>query len=238
MAKTKKEAQTKVAKTSAACLPAKAENKQMPAVAKPVGVEEKSSAPVAKPEKQRQWGKCPIHFTKEEGESKITFKNPDDPNNCSVLERLTGTQDIDLAGEILSGYAALAKPISTSIDNMNVALQSLADSAPKDATEARLCLQAHALHSQGMQYLAKVANASSSMYSEFCMKSAIKLLRLHNETVEAISKYKRGGEQKIVIQHQNVQVNSGGQAIVGGGDVVAGGREGGGVNGKFGEVSP
>lgn len=46
------------------------------------------------------------------------------------------------------------------------------------------------------------------------MKCATKLLRLHNETVEAINKYRRGGEQRVVVQH--VQVNEGGKAIVGG----------------------
>ena len=46
------------------------------------------------------------------------------------------------------------------------------------------------------------------------MKNAIKLLRLYNETIQAITKYRRGGEQKLVIQHVNV--NQGGQAVVGG----------------------
>lgn len=48
---------------------------------------------------------------------------------------------------------------------------------------------------------------------EFYMKSALKLLRLHNETLEAVSRYRRGGEQKVIVQHVNV--NNGSQAIVG-----------------------
>ena len=45
------------------------------------------------------------------------------------------------------------------------------------------------------------------------MKSALKLIRLHTETVEAINRYKRKGEQKVIVQH--VHVEPGGQAIVG-----------------------
>jgi len=30
---------------------------------------------------------------------------------------------------------------------------------------------------------------------------AIKLLRLHNETIEALNRYRRGGEQKVTVTH-------------------------------------
>jgi len=42
---------------------------------------------------------------------------------------------------------------------------------------------------------------------------AIKLLRLHNETIETLGRYRRGGEQKVTVQHVNV--NEGGKAIIG-----------------------
>ncbi len=40
-----------------------------------------------------------------------------------------------------------------------------------------------------------------------------KLTRLYNETVDTLSRYRRKGEQKVVVQHVNV--NQGGQAMVG-----------------------
>ena len=45
------------------------------------------------------------------------------------------------------------------------------------------------------------------------MSQAIKLLRLHNETVDTLGRYRRNGEQKVVVQYVNVQ--NGGQATVG-----------------------
>lgn len=42
-----------------------------------------------------------------------------------------------------------------------------------------------------------------------------KLIRLYNETLEALMKYRRRGEQKVVVTHQHVQINDNGQAIVG-----------------------
>lgn len=114
----------------------------------------------------------------------------------------------------------------------NLAVQSLADSAPQNATEARLCMQEMALYSQGMRYLCSAEQCDMLTQSEFYLKSAIKLLRLHNETIEASGKYRRGGEQRVVVQH--VHVNDGGKAIVGGNLEMGGG----GGNKKTNEGTP
>ena len=79
--------------------------------------------------------------------------------------------------------------------------------------EAKLCAQCTALYAQGMQYLSRVEKSDMMCQIEFNMKCAIKLLRLHNETTEALARYRRKGEQKVVVQHVNV--NDGGKAIVG-----------------------
>jgi hypothetical protein len=92
-------------------------------------------------------------------------------------------------------------------------IQAFAETKPKDLNEARLCLQASTLYSEGMGFLAKANKEGVIDHAAFFMKSAIKLLRLHNETLEVMVKYRRGGEQKVVVQH--VYVNDGGQAIVG-----------------------
>src|SRR3712207_4558513 len=42
---------------------------------------------------------------------------------------------------------------------------------------------------------------------------AVKLLRTYTTQMEALAKIRRGGEQKVIVEH--VQVMSGGQAIVG-----------------------
>lgn len=46
------------------------------------------------------------------------------------------------------------------------------------------------------------------------MNTATKLIRLHNETIDALCRYRRGGEQRVIVQH--IQVNDGGKAVVGG----------------------
>ena len=72
-------------------------------------------------------------------------------------------------------------------------------------------MQSQALFSQGMKNL---ANANSESFSDFYVKDAVKLLRLHNETIEALNRHRRGGEQRVIVQHVNVE--GGGQAVVNG----------------------
>ena len=95
-------------------------------------------------------------------------------------------------------------------NKLEVLYQGLCENKPKDGVEAQLFTQAHTLFSQGMTYLSRAEDQETICRAEHYMKFAIKLLRLHNETVEALNKYRKGGEQKITVQH--VQVNNGGQA--------------------------
>jgi hypothetical protein len=46
-----------------------------------------------------------------------------------------------------------------------------------------------------------------------CGSLAVKLMRTYTAQVEALARLRRGGEQRVIVQHVNV--NEGGQAIVG-----------------------
>jgi hypothetical protein len=50
---------------------------------------------------------------------------------------------------------------------------------------------------------------------------ATKLMRLYNETLDCLNRHRRKGEQKVTVQHVNV--NNGGQAVIG--DVNTRGRD-------------
>lgn len=170
-------------------------------------------------------GKCSIRFFEINSE-KIDWEHPilREPYKSwkVALQHLTATTDSAIAEEIfIKGLNAL--PGKNAARKANIAVQSLADSTPHDAIEARLCMQETTLYSQGMEYLSRADKTDNILHAEFYMKNAIKLLRLHNETIETHSKYHRGGEQRVVVQH--VQVNDGGKAIVGGNLAMNGGGE-------------
>jgi hypothetical protein len=167
---------------------------------------------------------CRIHFSvSNEAEDLVNIAwSKDMPKDGQtafkyIMQDLTGTVNGDLAIELHAGTAA-AMPGSMYGDlpkNKNIAAQFLSELQPKDATEAMLCSQLIALHAQAMEYLRRAEKAELLHFQDSCMNNASKLLRLHHATLEALMRYRRKGEQKVVVQHQYVQVNDGGQAIVG-----------------------
>ena len=98
-------------------------------------------------------------------------------------------------------------------------LVSINDIKPKDAIEAMLAAQMVATHNAAMQNLERANGLlNSKVYKEIELGSkafnvANKLTRTYTMQMEALQRYRGKGAQKMVIEHVNV--NSGGQAIIG-----------------------
>jgi len=174
--------------------------------------------------------KCPVYcIPNEDGKGygiSLNFETSEEnikPENIynEKLCELTGTKNRELAANIIKDAASAICGYSNFGSKKNIVLQSLSEQQPKDIHEARLCAQAAALYSQGLDYLDR---ARSVLFDEgtfakdhwhiIFMKAAVRLLDLHTKTVTELARYKQNGEQRIIVQH--VQVNDGGQAIVGG----------------------
>jgi hypothetical protein len=165
--------------------------------------------------KPARFGKCHIKFTND-SEGKVQFNfNPTTQSEDNILYKMTGVRDEELAQEIIdSGERALPERYDESKRN-SVAYQTLADLEPKDSNEARLCLQAAALYSQGMNYLRRAERVlgdgtaiAIDHWNKIFMNNAVRLLNLHAKTIDTISRYRQRGEQRITVVHQNVNVVS------------------------------
>lgn len=131
----------------------------------------------------------------------------------AVLE-VCATENKDLALSSMD-QTARAMPLSmTKNERFNIALQAQAEMQPADAMESRLVNQMTALHTQGMELLRLAGYQDMKCHAEHYLKYAVKLFRLHNETLETFTRYRRGGEQRVTVQHVNV--SNGGQAVVAG----------------------
>jgi hypothetical protein len=64
-----------------------------------------------------------------------------------------------------------------------------------------------------MSLLARTRGDMGDECKALYIKMATKLLRLENETIEVLTRYRNRGAQKYVVQHVNVE--GGGRAIVG-----------------------
>ena len=136
-----------------------------------------------------------------------------------------GTYDLDLIDHIFNQIVSIcfagksaseAKILST-----NGALAALLEIDPQDSTELMLATQMVTAHNVAME-MARRALLVENQTDEgvnFNVNRMTKLMRTYTAQMEALNKYRSKGQQKITVQHVNV--NEGGQAIVG--DVTQGG---------------
>jgi len=98
-------------------------------------------------------------------------------------------------------------------NELNAGLAAIDGIKPADETEAMLALQMVATHQTAMDMLIHAKGVENTPHRQECGSLAVKLLQTYTAQVEALSRLRRGGEQRVVVQHVNV--NEGGQAIVG-----------------------
>jgi len=84
---------------------------------------------------------------------------------------------------------------------------------PRDQIDAMLASQMAAVHVHAMKYANRLAHAEDLVERESAERGLVKLTRIFAAQVEALKRYRTGGEQTVTVQH--VSVSEGGQAIVG-----------------------
>ena len=107
---------------------------------------------------------------------------------------------------------------------MNLALDGVAALAPRDGMEVMLCSQLVVLYSQSMEFLRRGMLDDQIMDGvDRNVNQTTKLLRAFATINECLRTYRGGGQQKVTVEHVNVQ--AGGQAIVGTVNKGVGGRD-------------
>src|SRR5215204_7261491 len=95
---------------------------------------------------------------------------------------------------------------------------------PENEIEAMLAGQMAVTHALSLELLGRARRAEQLPQFESAATYATKMLRTFAVQAETLAKLRRGGEQKVTVEH--VHVHSGGQAIVGavtGGSPLPGG---------------
>lgn len=126
-----------------------------------------------------------------------------------------GTPSAEFAAHMVGQLATATRSPSRRSPNaveLNAGLASVDSIRPENEMEAMLAVQMYATHDAAMEMLDK-AKRSDSKHLQECGSLAVKLLRTYTAQIEALSKIRRGGEQKVRVEH--VHVYPGGQAVVG-----------------------
>ena len=131
-----------------------------------------------------------------------------------------GTKSSAFAEALLEACANVSGSKEGLERDKSKALAIVAEIAPQEGIEAMLATQMAAVHVTAMRQSRLLATSETIPQFDAHEKAFNKLMRTFTAQMEALRKYRHGGKQTVTVQHVNVE--DGGQAIVG--NVEAGGR--------------
>lgn len=159
-----------------------------------------------------------------QGEKAPTFgmDHPDKLLASALLMEALGTVSVDFVNGLVAQLANVdARGSEIDEGRLNFLLSVVKDIKPKDQLEAMLAAQMAVVHVTMLRFTRQLADAETLQQQDSAERTLNKLARTYLMQMEALKRYRTGGEQKVTVQH--VSVSEGGQAIVG--NVTQGPRE-------------
>jgi len=151
----------------------------------------------------------------------ITCTSMDGDFNFIALCDMTGTTEWDSAQMLLDSLLYL----DPKAKEFNGAVSLLHGIHPQNEIEGMLATQMIACHKLGMDFLRRTQGENLTHDSvDRNTNRATKMFRNFALLTETLHKLRNGGQQKIVVQHQNIQAQAGSQVI---GNAIPGGGVGG-----------
>ena len=165
---------------------------------------------------------APLKLEKDEnGNTAISFDHEDSVIASRLGLEAFGSGSYDFLAGILDSLCDATDATGTnSVERMNFVMSVVQGIEPQDEIEAMLTAQIAVTHRLMMRQAGRLARTSLLYNTEIAGRLYNQLARTFTAQVEALKRYRTGGEQKVRVEH--VTVNEGGQAIVG--NVEAGGR--------------
>jgi hypothetical protein len=162
-----------------------------------------------------------IKVSENDGVPQVAPDHPDQVVGRVLLMGALGTTDTDFMDGLLTQLANAGTQGRT-VDGrgLNFMLSVVKGVGPKDQVEAMLAAQMAAIHMATMTFARRLMHVENLPQQDSAERAFNKLARTFAAQVEALKRYRTGGEQTVRVEH--VTVNEGGQAIVGA--VTHGGR--------------
>ncbi len=152
-----------------------------------------------------------ISIKEAEGEDTVVFSS----ERKTALYESTGMLKPHASTQLLMQIARCEDPqdATTTKAALEKASCMMMELQPQDAFEGLLISQMVACQNQAMTCLHRAASAQIVDCREMNLRFADRFMRTFAAQIETLAKYRRGGQQKVVVEH--VHVHEGGQAIVG-----------------------
>jgi hypothetical protein len=144
----------------------------------------------------------------------ISTDHPDQPIGHLLLQNALGSLDGGFTLGLLQQMArANQREGKTDEIDLNFMLSFIKGIEPRDQIESTLAAQMAAVHMEMMRFAGQLNRVETIPQQDSAMRAFNQLARTFAAQLEALKRYRTGGEQKVTVQH--VSVSEGGQAIVG-----------------------
>jgi hypothetical protein len=149
-----------------------------------------------------------------DGVSQVSIDHPELALGQILLMESLGTTYRDFADGLVRQLVSTASLDQAADEQaINFMLSVIKGVEPRDQLEAMLAAQMAAIHNATMTFARRLGRIETIPQQDSAERALNKLARTFTLQMEALRKYRNGGEQKVTVQHVNV--NEGGQAIVG-----------------------
>jgi hypothetical protein len=147
--------------------------------------------------------------------NKVSIDHPNRVVGELLMMEALGTGDRDFMHGILVQLteAAGSQGRPPNETDLNFMLSVIKDRKPRDHFECMLATQAAAVHMVAMRFANYLMNSDNLSQQDSAERVFSKATRTFPVQMDAIKRYRSGGEQAFTVQ--NVSVRDGGQAIVG-----------------------
>lgn len=158
----------------------------------------------------------------EAGKPQLYHKTDDAALSEAKITEALGTPDKDLQKHLLTqvvqtfrGYVSAEGTNDERLAEFaNDAMALLNGIQPQDEIEGMLAVQMIAVHNMAMETMKRAMITGQTEYgTDVNVNRVTRMLRTFNAQMEALKRYRTGGQQKVIVEH--VHVTAGGQAIVG-----------------------
>ena len=144
----------------------------------------------------------------------FSVEHPNQAVGILAMMRAIGTTDPDFYDGLMGHLVnASRQQNALSQNGTNFLLSVVKGIEPRDQVEAMLAAQMAAVHVSAMTFARRLAHVENIPQQDSAERAFNKLTRTFASQMEALKRYRTGGEQKVTVQH--VTVGEGGQAIVG-----------------------
>jgi hypothetical protein len=144
----------------------------------------------------------------------LAVDHPHPDIGASLLMEALGTASVDFLNPFLSQLAnTVSKGQEPDADGLNFMLSVINGIGPRDEIEAMLAAQMAAVHMATMTFARRLNHVENIPQQDSAERAFTKLARTFTTQMEALKRYRTGGQQKVTVEHVTVQ--AGGQAIVG-----------------------